>query len=347
MKNKLFTVVLIGVLVFSTLGVALAEQVKCPECHGTGETTCPTCDGTGQIASGDNAACPTCDGTGEVGAKLKMVSMDPYVDEENDQTVVNAVYRNQEDIDVTATITASIQDHSGTSEETTFPPGEDVPVTVTIDFVGTYSMLQLVQSIQMSVDSTTMVTCPDCGGTGISAQAVCPDCHGDGTIACPDCKGSGYVEAGFLTGPLGSGLSPTVIGGAGAGVAIALVAVASVVVMKKRRVSEKSLRRKSSGEFQQWVLKKLDGTPATSKDIAMGIDGYSRLHEPIAIKQTDNVGLAVIDSFAASLARNRARSGTIVAFGFSDDAVRGKIRARTTYRLNLELMTVQDIINRR
>jgi hypothetical protein len=345
MKNKVVTVLLISFLVFSTFGLALAEQVKCPQCHGTGEITCPTCDGTGQIASGDNAACPTCDGTGEVKAKMTLVSMDPHV--ENEQTIVNAVYKNQEDIDVTATITASIQEHSTTSQEMTFPPGEEVPVELTIDFVGTYSMLQLVQSVRMSADPTTMVTCPDCGGTGISAQALCPDCHGTGKITCPDCKGSGYVEAGFLTGPLGSGLSPTVIGGAGAGVAIALVAVASVVVMKKRRVSEKSLRKKSSGEFQQWVLKKLDGTPATSKDIALGIDGYTRLHEPIAIKQSDSVGLAVIDSFAASLARNRARGGTIVAFGFSDDAVRGKIRARTTYRLNLELMTVQDIINRR
>ncbi len=318
MKNKLCTILLIGVLVFSTLGLALASQVTCPRCHGNGTLTCPNCGGTGVLVP-----------------NLIMTSNNPYV--ENDQTIVKATYKNQESYNVTGTITASIQDHSTTSTKMDFPPNEDVPVTLTIDYVGTYSMLQLVQSVRMQAN-------PD--------NVTCPECTGTGTITCPQCKGTGFVDSSLISGgglnpPAAGSISPTVIGGIAAGAVIAVVAVVAVVMLKRRGVNEKSLRKMPSGDFQQWVLKKLDGTPATSKDIAMGIDGFSRLQEPIAIKQSDTVGLAVIDSFAAALAKSRARGGTIVAFGFSDDAVRGKIRARTTYRLNIEMMTVQDIMNRR
>jgi hypothetical protein len=125
---------------------------------------------------------------------------------------------------------------------------------------------------------------------------------------------------------------------------LSVVGAFGFVFSKRRRVNEKSLRRLSSSEFQNWVLKRLDGKPATSKDIALGIDGFSRLNEPISIKQTDSVGMVAVDSFAASLAKNRARSGIMVAFDFSDDAVRGKVRARMNYRLDIQMMTVRELI---
>jgi hypothetical protein len=132
-----------------------------------------------------------------------------------------------------------------------------------------------------------------------------------------------------------------------AAAAIVIVGFAGVFFFKRRRMSEKRLRRFSSGEFQGWVLKRLDGKPATSKDISLGIDGFSRLNEPIAIKQSDSVGMVAVDSFAASLARNRARTGIMVAFGFSDDAIRGKVRARTNYHLDIQMMTVRELIEKR
>lgn len=45
------------------------------------------------------------------------------------------------------------------------------------------------------------------------------------------------------------------------------------------------------------VLKRLEGKPPTPKDIAMGIDGFPRLNQPIAIKQSDSVGMNAVDLF--------------------------------------------------
>jgi hypothetical protein len=134
---------------------------------------------------------------------------------------------------------------------------------------------------------------------------------------------------------------------AGVVVVVAVAGVGGFVVFRKRRVSEASLRRLSGSEFQQWVLKRLDGKPGSSKDTAMGIDGFSRLNLPISIKQTDAVGMNAIDLFAASLAKSRATGGIMVAFGFGDDAIRGKVRARTNYRLDIEMMTVRELLERR
>jgi hypothetical protein len=128
---------------------------------------------------------------------------------------------------------------------------------------------------------------------------------------------------------------------------IFIIGFSGFIFLRRRRMSEKRLRRFTSGNFQEWVLKRLDGKPATSKDISLGIDGFSRLNEPIAIKQSDSVGMVAIDSFAAALARNRARTGIMVAFGFSDDAIRGKVRARTNYHLDIQMMTVRELIENR
>ena len=138
-----------------------------------------------------------------------------------------------------------------------------------------------------------------------------------------------------------------IIAGVGVVTAVAAGGAGIFLLLKKRRVSEKSLRRLSTNELNEWVLKRLDGKPATSKDIAMGIDGFSRLNQPIAIRQTDSVGMTAIDSFAASLAKSRAQSGILVAFGFSDDAIRGKVRARTNYRLDIQMMTIRELIENR
>ena len=132
---------------------------------------------------------------------------------------------------------------------------------------------------------------------------------------------------------------------------IALIVVIVVVVLllafiflKRRQPSANKLRRMSPSQFQAWVLKKLDGKAPSSSDISAGIHGYTRQGEPISINQTDNVGLNVIDPFAMQLAKRRARSGVIVAFSFSGDAIRAKIRARRSYGMDLQTMTVEEIM---
>jgi hypothetical protein len=128
------------------------------------------------------------------------------------------------------------------------------------------------------------------------------------------------------------------------GAVVAGVGISAFVVVKKRRVNERSLRRLSSSEFQTWVLKRLDGKSSSSRDSAMGIDGFTTGGQPVSIKQSDDVGMRVIESFASALARNRVREGIIVAFSFGSDAIRGKVRAKTNYGLEIQMLTVNELI---
>lgn len=345
--KKLLSALLISLLVFSCLSLALAAKVKCPTCHGTGEIECPECDGTGFIGDPETIECSHCNGTGQVKPNLFMSTMTASTGAST--TDVTAVYTNKENSEVTATITASLEGHSITSEEITFPPDEQVTVELSIPFISYYSVTVLLTHIQMTINADE-ITCSYCDGTGIVEEGtVCSECDGTGTITCPKCGGSGYVtEGAAVASTKGDSLDWGLIGTVVAVVVVgALVGVGGFVFVKKRRVNEASLKRLSNSDFQQWVLKRLDGKPGSSKDNALGIDGFSRLNLPISIKQTDSVGMNAIDLFAASLARNRATCGIMVAFGFADDAIRGKVRARTNYRLNIEMMTIRELIDGR
>jgi hypothetical protein len=76
----------------------------------------------------------------------------------------------------------------------------------------------------------------------------------------------------------------------------------------------------------------------------MGIDGYTGRGQPVQIKQSDDVGMIMIESFAAALARNKARNGVIVGYSFGSDAVRGKIRVQMNYKLQIEMLTIKELI---
>jgi hypothetical protein len=127
-------------------------------------------------------------------------------------------------------------------------------------------------------------------------------------------------------------------------VAVAGISISAFIVVKKRKTNERSLRRLSSSEFQAWVLKRLNGKSSSSRDSDMGIDGFTTGGQPVSIKQSDDIGMRVIDSFASALAKNRAREGVIVAFSFGSDAIRGKVRAKTNYGLEIQMLTVNELI---
>ena len=76
----------------------------------------------------------------------------------------------------------------------------------------------------------------------------------------------------------------------------------------------------------------------------MGIDGFTMGGQPVLIKQSDGIGMSVIESFASALARNKVREGVIVAFSFGSDAIRGKVRAKMNYGLELQMLTVDELI---
>lgn len=348
MKQKLLTALLVLVLVSSCVGLALAAKVKCPTCRGAGETDCLNCDGTGYIGEAESLECSGCNGTGQVKPNIFMSTMTASKTEST--TDISAVYINREDNEVNATITATVEGHSATSESIAFPPGEDVTVEVSIPYASTYPTTTMLTHIKMTVNADE-ITCSECDGTGtVEEGTICSDCDGTGSITCPDCGGSGYVTEGAVVNNSknSGGVDWAFIGWVvGAAVVVAVVGVGGFVAFRKRGVSEEKLRRLSNNEFQQWVLKKLDGKPGSSKDNAMGIDGFSPLNLPISIKQTDAVGMNAIDLFAASLAKSRATGGLMVAFGFGDDAIRGKVRARTNYRLDIQMMTVRELIDGR
>ena len=345
MNKKLLALLFIGFMVFSTLNLAMCAKVKCPECLGTGKIDCPACEGRGVTEEEEVSECTRCLGAGEVTPNILKSTM--TATQANGKTNVVSTFINKESSELSATVTASLDEHTATSEETTFPPNEQVTIQLQIDYVGVYTTLTLARSVKVTVNSDP-ITCPECDGQGtITTGIPCSRCDGTGNIECTLCEGTGRVDEGVVAST-STGFDLTLVTvGAVAAVLIVGVGVGAFFLLKKRRVSENRLRRLSTNEFQEWVLKRLDGKPATTKDAAMGIDGFSRLNEPISIKQSDSVSITAVDSFAASLAKTRARGGIIVAFGFSDDAIRGKVRARTNYRLDIQMMTVRELIERR
>ncbi len=340
MKTKILTVLLIGLLVFSTVNLALA-RVKCPDCKGAGSIDCTKCDGTGIIGEAEETTCERCDGEGVITPSVVLKTV--QAEQTSDTTYATGTFENKEDFDVEGKVKATLSGHSNTSETITFPAGEQTAVTVGIDYVGSYTMQQLLPKITMTVTGIDEIDCPTCDGTGtITEGTECNKCDGTGLVDCPTCEGSGYIVGEAAeTAELPLATIGAVVGGV---VAVVVVGVVAFLFLKKRRVNEKTLRRYSSSDFNAWVLKRLDGKPATSKDIAMGIDGYSAAGYPVAIRQTDGVGMNAIDNLASSLARSRARNGVIVAFSFGGDAVRGKVRARTNYGLDIQMLTVNELI---
>ena len=352
MKKKLLIAAFTAILLCLAMNVALTMAAKCPDCDGTGEIECPICDGTGEITAEQGETCEHCHGTGSLEPNLILTgSSHGLVD---GKILVQVSYKNYEPVSVHGRVTAETEvlghTYTGASSDTTFAPDEEeTQVTFYVGGISAadYAYLQnLMQTQSFTVDKTLEVDnieCPYCDGTGLApATYECPRCSGTGYIECPTCGGTGVVEEeneGFD------------IGGAVYGVAavamVAGVAVAAFVVVRQRRVKESDLRKLSVSEFQNWVLKRIGGKTSSQSEARMGIDGYTLDGQPISIKQADSVGRNVIENFAASLGRSRARNGTIVAFSFGPDAIRGKVSAKLNYKLEIQLLTVGELIQSR
>ena len=186
-------------------------------------------------------------------------------------------------------------------------------------------------SIYLSeVDSTP---CSDCDGTGVVSMV----------IYCPECGGTGYATAGA-----GDGTNFLVVGGAVVGVAVAaVVTIAAIGVVRRKRVTEEKLRKLPTSEFQSWVVQRLFGKGSSPKDSYIGIDGYTAEGHPIQAKQSDDIGRNVIDNFVTAMGRSKAKKGILVAFSFGKDAYVGKVRAKVHYGREIKLVTVKELIKSR
>ena len=348
MKSKLLIAAFIVTLICSAFSTALT-MAKCPTCKGTGEVACPDCDGTGEITIEEGEPCTYCLGSGTLEPTLSLRSTGHWL--EDGKMMFSVSYRNDEDVTVHGKVTAEVEAQSktykGSSSDTTFPPNEEVQVNFAIEGISStdYSYLQGRQFLSPTITlEANAITCPHCDGTGLAPSTMdCPTCKGTGFIECPTCDGTG-VEAGEQNADFDIGGA---VYGATAVVVIAGVAVAAFVVMKKRSVKESDLRKLPATEFQNWVLKKMGGKPSSQGDARMGIDGYTIDGQPIAIKQTDNIDRTVVENFAAAMGRRNAKNGTIVAFSFGTDAVRGRVRAKMSYGLDIQMVTARDLTENR
>ena len=132
------------------------------------------------------------------------------------------------------------------------------------------------------------------------------------------------------------------IGGIIAAVAV-VGAVSAFVVVKKKRVNEKSLRKFSSREFEDWVIKRFNGKPS---DPSSGVNGFTEGGQPLLIVQSDHVSLAEVEDFVKVLAKGKAQKGTIVAFNFDKDTLEGKITAMDN-GIELQLLRINELLNKR
>jgi hypothetical protein len=318
MKNKLIAVLITSVFIFSTFSVALAADI-CPRCNGTGKVT-------------ERQPCPTCQGSAS--AQANIISKGKFVGGHSSmyspiQTSIKGIFHNEGEVGVYGTVTGEIKTSIGTftnTSETYFPPNEDVTVTVPILIEGIDYAPDWAYFIQ--VTNVGSVDCPDCGGTGfINVVTTCPDCGGTGVLT------ASFGEIGNVEG----------IGGIVVGVAVVGAVIgASFFIMKKRRVTEETLRRLSSFEFQDWAAKRLGSSSQSGS--YLGIDGFTAEGYPFQVRQEDHVGKRAIDSFAVAVGRAKARSGTIVAFSFGRDAIEGVTRARLNYRLEIKTVTVRELL---
>ncbi len=348
MKPKSLIFLFITILLCSALTVTLTIA-QCPRCGGTGEIECPYCDGEGEITVEEGAPCEYCSGSGTLEPLMILKSRSAWL---NDGKIsVQVTYENKETVNTRGRVTAKVEvngnTYSSTSSSTQFTANENTQVSLTIDGISSadYNTLQaqpvFSTSVTIEVDN---IDCPYCDGTGlVSATIECPQCGGTGFVECPECNGLG-TEGGEQNTELD--ISGTTYGVAAVAV-IAGVAVAGFVLIKKRGVKEEDLRKMPLNEFQEWVLKRLNGKSASQSDVRMGIDGYTFEGQPLLIKQKDEIDRNAIEKFAAAIARRNTKSGTVVAFSFGTDAIRGKVRAKMSYGFEIQMVTVRELIDNR
>jgi DNA modification methylase len=109
------------------------------------------------------------------------------------------------------------------------------------------------------------------------------------------------------------------------------------------------LKKLKPFEFQNWIINEMRARHSRKKVGDMGLDGYvaqDLYHEEagIQVKQSENVGRNVIDNFETALERAKYKKGYIIAFSFGKGAYEEVARLKNTGKLQIELVTVEDLL---
>ncbi len=130
---------------------------------------------------------------------------------------------------------------------------------------------------------------------------------------------------------------------------IGIIAVAGVAAgvsaffVAKKRVNEKSLKKFSSTNFENWVIRRFNGK---SSDPSSGLNGFTEGGQPLLIKQSDHVSLPEVQDFVKLLENAKAQKGAIVAFNFDNDTIEGRVAAMDN-GIELQLLRVNELLNKR
>ena len=303
---------------------------------------CPTCQGTEEIE------CTYCDSYESTTSTISNLGSQAWIN--GSAVFVRGMFQNKEDVGAYGIPTAEVETLSQTykneSTRTYFPPNETTTLTLAIEGITLNDIRYL--SNQRFIIARILLS-------GVQTS-TCPYCDGTGSVTCPDCGddlidgGGGEEENGatpFYGGgreqnkvvPVSSPFDWTLVGVG----AVAAVAVAAVVVVMRTKVVKKDLRGLAPLDFNNWVVQRLSGKVSSSRDARVGIDAFMADGRPVQIRQSDNVGRDVIENFASVMGRVRAKNGIIVAFSFADDAIRGIVRARINYGVEIRKVTVEEL----
>lgn len=125
----------------------------------------------------------------------------------------------------------------------------------------------------------------------------------------------------------------------------------TVIGMPKK---EDDVKKFDPFEFQYWVVNEMFGMPSPKKVGDLGIDGLTFLtHHPIQVKQSENVGREVVDSFETAIRRyygngvGNNKKGILAAFSFTKGAHEEAARTKHKEGIEINLLTIKDILDKK
>ena len=99
-------------------------------------------------------------------------------------------------------------------------------------------------------------------------------------------------------------------------------------------------------QFQNWVVDRIGGVPSSKKTDDKGVNGYTfMVREPIQVKQSENIGVNIVNSFETAIRKTHKQIGYIIAFSFGKGAYEEAARAKLEENLDIKLVRVDEMDN--